>query len=261
MKKYFSSKSPRGVAMYLLVVTRLTVLSCMPIASAMSRRISGRNDLHAVAEKARPAGCTISVATLRIVVARWCSDLTSQFAACSRSVRYSRSVLFARRPADLRVIAVVDQHARQGLGVELDDPAASGLGPHQDVGHDRLRQRRVEGEAGPRIERFDLGDHLGQILGIDTADPHQRGDVARGQQRQIVEQALHRRVEPVAVAQLQRQAFGRSRAKTPGGSNSCSRASTRSTRAGAQPSRSAAPSSAAAQIAGLVELVEQVKRR
>ena len=44
VKKYFSSKSPRGVAMYLLVVTRLTVLSCMPIASAMSRRINGRSD-------------------------------------------------------------------------------------------------------------------------------------------------------------------------------------------------------------------------
>ena len=92
VKKYFSSNSPRGVAMYLFVVTRLTVLSCMPIASAMSRRISGRSAARP-GGKTRPAGSTISVATLRIVVARWCSDLTSQLAACSRSVRYSRSAL------------------------------------------------------------------------------------------------------------------------------------------------------------------------
>ena len=42
VKKYFSSNVPRGVAMYLLAVTRLTVLSCISTASAMSRRISGR---------------------------------------------------------------------------------------------------------------------------------------------------------------------------------------------------------------------------
>ena len=56
VKKYFSSNMPRGVAMYLLVVTRLTVLSCMPIASAMSRSTSGRSALHALAERTRPAG-------------------------------------------------------------------------------------------------------------------------------------------------------------------------------------------------------------
>ena len=69
VKKYFSSKMPRGVAMYLFVVTRLTVLSCMPIASAMSRRISGRR--RCTPWRKKPS-CwrTISVATLRIVVAR-----------------------------------------------------------------------------------------------------------------------------------------------------------------------------------------------
>ena len=55
VKKYFSSNRPRGVAMYLLVVTRLTVLSCMPIASAMSRRISGRSGCTPWRKK-RPAG-------------------------------------------------------------------------------------------------------------------------------------------------------------------------------------------------------------
>ena len=42
VKKYFSSKMPRLVAMYLLAVTRDTVNSCMPIASAMVLRLSGR---------------------------------------------------------------------------------------------------------------------------------------------------------------------------------------------------------------------------
>ena len=41
-KKYFSSKTPRGVMMYLFEVTRDTVDSCMPMASAMARRFKGR---------------------------------------------------------------------------------------------------------------------------------------------------------------------------------------------------------------------------
>ena len=60
---------------------------------------------------------------------------------------------------------------------------------------------------GARIERFDLGDHFGEILGVNPAHLHQRRGVAGGEQRQVVEQKLHRRIEPVAIAQLQRQAF------------------------------------------------------
>ena len=41
-KKYFSSKVPKGVAMYLAVVTRLMVDSCKPSSSATSRSTSGR---------------------------------------------------------------------------------------------------------------------------------------------------------------------------------------------------------------------------
>ena len=41
-KKYFSSKVPNGVAMYLAVVTRLMVDSCRPSSSAISRSTSGR---------------------------------------------------------------------------------------------------------------------------------------------------------------------------------------------------------------------------
>ena len=42
VKKYFSSNMPRGVAMYLFEVTRLTVDSCMEMASATVCRLSGR---------------------------------------------------------------------------------------------------------------------------------------------------------------------------------------------------------------------------
>ena len=42
VKKYRSSNVPRGVIMYLFTVTRLIVDSCIPIASATVRRLSGR---------------------------------------------------------------------------------------------------------------------------------------------------------------------------------------------------------------------------
>ena len=41
LKKYFSSKRPCGVWTYLLVVTRLTVDSCISISSATSRKTKG----------------------------------------------------------------------------------------------------------------------------------------------------------------------------------------------------------------------------
>ena len=42
LQKYFISKMPRLVAMYLLAVTRDTVDSCMEMASATVLRLSGR---------------------------------------------------------------------------------------------------------------------------------------------------------------------------------------------------------------------------
>ncbi len=94
VKKYFSSNVPRGVAMYLLAVTRLTVLSCISTASAMSRRISGRR--WATPWRKNPS-CrrTISADTFRMVCARCCSDFTSQLADDSCSPRNARSSRFA----------------------------------------------------------------------------------------------------------------------------------------------------------------------
>ena len=69
VKKYFNSKMPRLVAMYLLAVTRETVDLCMEIASAMVLRLSGRRCWTPWAKK---PSCwrTISVATFRMVFAR-----------------------------------------------------------------------------------------------------------------------------------------------------------------------------------------------
>ena len=67
------------MATYLLEVTRLTVDSCMPMASATCFSVSGRR---CSTPKARKASCwrTISPATFRMVLARWSRLFTSQLA-------------------------------------------------------------------------------------------------------------------------------------------------------------------------------------
>ena len=106
--------------------------------------------------------------------------------------------LAARRLTHPHVILVVDEDAGQGFRIELNNPAALGLRPHQDVGDHRLRERRIEGVPRLRIERSDLLDHLAHISGIHAAHPDQCGDVAGCQpvcqQWQVVEQSLHRRI-------------------------------------------------------------------
>ena len=63
----------------------------------------------------------------------------------------------------------------------------------------------VEAKRRLGIERTDLGHHVGQIFGIDAADLEQRRYVTRRQEFQIVEQGLDRRVQTVALPQLERQ--------------------------------------------------------
>ena len=103
---------------------------------------------------------------------------------------------------ELGVIALVDEDLRQRVGVELDDEAAVGARPHIDVGHDRLHRGRAEGQARLRIETADFGDHVGEILVADAADPPQRGEVALGEQIEAADQRLHRRIEAVALPEL-----------------------------------------------------------
>ena len=55
-KKYFSSKTPTGVAMYLLLVTRETVDSCRPSSEAISRAsgLEGETISPSMAAMSRP---------------------------------------------------------------------------------------------------------------------------------------------------------------------------------------------------------------
>src|SRR5262249_10335598 len=88
-KKNFSSKRPWGVWTYLLVVTRLTVDSCIPMSSATSRKESGcswgspwsRNSFWNV---------TIDLVTRYRVRCRCCTLLISQIADRRRSSTYRR---------------------------------------------------------------------------------------------------------------------------------------------------------------------------
>src|SRR6266571_1749794 len=90
VKKYFNSKMPRLVAIYLLAVTRDTVDSCIWIASATAFRFSGRRC--ATPRVKNPSCCrTISVATFRMVRARWSRARTSQVAFCRQSEKYDLS--------------------------------------------------------------------------------------------------------------------------------------------------------------------------
>ena len=93
-KKNFISKSPRGVDMYLFEVTRDTVDSCMPIASAMARRLSGRRCCTPWTKK---PSCwrTISDPTFRIVRARCSRLFVSQFAFCRQLAMKLLSVVAA----------------------------------------------------------------------------------------------------------------------------------------------------------------------
>src|SRR3546814_10851988 len=82
-KKYLSSNSPRAQERYLLLVTRLTVDSCIPIASATCRSVSGR--ICATPFRKKPSCClTISLATLTIVRWRRSEEHTSELQSLMR---------------------------------------------------------------------------------------------------------------------------------------------------------------------------------
>ena len=84
-------------------------------------------------------------------------------------------------------------------------------------------------------------------------------EIALGDEIEIVEQRRHRRIEAVAVLELQRQAFGEiARRRRRRGSKPCSTPSTRSTCATSVPSVSATPVDIAGEIAGLVDHADQM---
>ncbi len=117
----------------------------------------------------------------------------------------------------------------------------------------------VEPKARPGVgfERADLGDHVGEILVADAADPAQRRQIALGEQIKPADQRLHRGIEAVALAQLDRRALGEIARATPGGSKLCTTLSTASTSAIGAPSFSDTESRSPGEVAGLVDHIDQ----
>ena len=77
--------------------------------------------------------------------------------------------ILANRFRKLGVIDLVDEHARQRVAVEFDVPPAVGAGSHIDVRHHGLCACRSELQSRFWIEPANLGDHIGDVVVIDSA--------------------------------------------------------------------------------------------
>ncbi len=84
-KKYFSSKVPKGVFMYLAVVTREMVDSCRPSSSAISRSTNGFIAISPWVKKFFWRS-TMAWETRRMVSKRCWMFLTNQRASCRREL-------------------------------------------------------------------------------------------------------------------------------------------------------------------------------
>src|SRR5947207_2422126 len=80
-KKCLNSNKPRGVAMYLLLVTRQTVDSCRPSSPAISFSVSGFIATSPYSKKPR-CRATIASATRWMVLKRCSIERSSQRASC-----------------------------------------------------------------------------------------------------------------------------------------------------------------------------------
>jgi hypothetical protein len=158
------------VAMYLLEVTRDTVDSCMPIASATVLRLSGRRCCDAIGEEAvllaDDLGGDLEDGAGALV------EALHQPVGGLQAVGSGRPVL---RPAaaavDLRVVDLVDQHPRQRVGVELDQPAAvRRRGRTKTSGTTVCTAASPKAWPGLGLSRAELGEHLGEILVVDAAE-------------------------------------------------------------------------------------------
>jgi len=76
-----------------------------------------------------------------------------------------------------------------------------------DVGDTHGDRLLLAGEKRLGVERADLRGHLPDVGHVDAAGLGERPIFPLGEERQIVEQRPHRRVETVPLRQLQREAF------------------------------------------------------
>ena len=103
----------------------------------------------------------------------------------------------AQTSPDFRDIFFIDQNPRQRIGIQLKMPVAIARSAHQNIGDHRCSHLAIGRAAGARIERFDLVDHVMQIIGIDTANPAQPVKFAFRQQFKIGQKGRHCRIKPV----------------------------------------------------------------
>ena len=186
------------------VATRLTVDSCNPSLPATARWVSGRSSETPAAEEA-----VLALDDLGRDLedgARPLLEAAHQPAGAGAALR-DEGAGGGVAAAHAGGVDVVHQHARQGLGVELHRPAAVGRPADVHVRHRALHRVAREAQARLRVERAQLGQHVGDVLGVDAAARLQLAQPPARRQREVVEHRLHRRVEPVALAELQRQAL------------------------------------------------------
>ena len=109
---------------------------------------------------------------------------------------------------DLGGIGVVDQHAGQGVGVQLHHPGARGGAADQQVGRRGEDGIRAQPAARAGVQFADLGRHFPRVGFGDVARLGQRPEIGPRQDVEMGQTAAHRGVEPVALRQLQPEAFG-----------------------------------------------------
>jgi hypothetical protein len=88
-----------------------------------------------------------------------------------------------RALADRRVVGAVDEHARQRVVVELHYPAAVARGAHNHIGQNGLDLHGAELQAGLGVETLDLGDHVGELFGINPDGALQGCEIVAAEKR------------------------------------------------------------------------------
>ena len=207
-KKYFSSKVPYGVDMYLAVVTREMVDSCRPSSSAISRSTSG---FIAIAPCVKKPFCrsTMACDTRTMVSKRCWMFLTNQRASCSRAARPA--------PVPLRWprIACAYRSLMRSLGITSGlsstfQPRPTSL--HDDVGHDHASIRCwPNGAARLGFAAHDQLARLAQLRLVGAGGGGQLLELAPRQQVEVLpadRRSPTRAPAARAGAQLQRQALG-----------------------------------------------------
>ena len=198
VKKYLSSKMPRGVDMYLLEVTRLTVDSCMEMASATVLRLSGfRCSTPCVQEAVLLAHDLLGDAQDG---ARALVEALHQPVGALQALEQVALVLRrARGLGDGGVVAAVDEHARQRVGVELHRSSCR-RGPGRTSTSGRTGWICTEPNFRPGLG---LSRLISVIIStssscVDADGAAQRRQVVAAEQAQVVEQPGDLRVVAVA---------------------------------------------------------------